>query len=123
MLMEMVDILDHPSVEPAADSNVIEGGEVLDELTQPDTTGMRADRDAELRRQQLHRDHLVDPSEPAGVDLADADRIGLEQLLEHYTVVNVLPGRDPDRGDGAGDHGVAEDVVRARRLLDPVRVE
>ena len=61
---------------------------------------------------------------PAGrVDLAHADRVGLEQLLEHDPVVDVLAGGHPDRRHGTGDRGVAEDVVRARRLLDPVRVE
>ena len=50
-------------------------------------------------------------------------RVGLEELLEHDPVVDVLAGRDPDRGDGPGDRGVAEDVVGAGRLLDPVRIE
>ena len=35
----------------------------------------------------------------------------------------MLACRHPNRGDGPGDGGVAEHVVRARRLLDPVGVE
>jgi hypothetical protein len=43
----------------------------------------------------------------------------LQQLLEHDAVVHVLARGDRDRGHGGADAGVAEDVVGARRLLDP----
>ena len=49
--------------------------------------------------------------------------LGLEELLEHDPVVDVLAGRHPDRRDAAGDRRVAEDVVGRGRLLDPVRIE
>src|SRR4051794_4893109 len=44
VLVEVVDVLDHPAVELAADGDVVEDGEVLDELAQADSTGVRADR-------------------------------------------------------------------------------
>ena len=62
---------------------------------------MRADRDAELRGQQQHRDHLVDAADAAGVDLADVDRLGLEELLEDHAVLHVLAGRDAGSGRSA----------------------
>ncbi len=43
----------------------------------------------------------------------------LEELLEHDPVVDVLAAGDRHRGDGGADAGVADDVVGARRLLDP----
>ena len=95
MLVQVVDELDDAVLALAADGDEVERGQVLDELAQPDAAGVRADGDAELGRQQQHRDDLVDPGEPAGVDLADADRLRLQQLLEDHAVLRVLPGRDP----------------------------
>ncbi len=57
--MEVVDVLDHPAVERAADRDVVDHGQVLDELAQPDAAGMGADRDAELGGHQQDRDDLV----------------------------------------------------------------
>src|SRR5438128_11048791 len=59
------------------------------------------------------------PATPAGVDLHDVDRLGLEQLLEHDTVGDMLTRRDPDRVHRSADGCRAEDVIGARRLLDP----
>ena len=107
----------------AAHRDVVEGGQVLDELAQADATGVRADGHPELGGQQQDRDDLVDATEPARVDLADAEGPGRQELLEHDPVVDVLAGGDPDGRHGPGDRGVTEDVVGAGRLLDPVRVE
>ena len=121
--MEVVDVFDHPALERARHADVVDDRQVLDELAQPDAAGMGTDRHAELGRHEQDSKHLVDSAEARGVDLAHADRVGLEELLEHHPVVDVLAGRDADRGERPGDRRVAEDVVGARRLLDPVRVE
>ena len=84
---------------------------------------MRTHRHAELRGHQHHREVFVHAAEPAAVDLAEADRLGLQELLEHHAVGAVFAGRDADRPDRPRDRGVPEDVVRARGLLDPERVE
>ena len=94
---------------------------MLDVLAQPDTAGVGANGDVELRREEKDRDRLVDATDATGVELADVDRLGLEELLEHHPVLDVLAGRDADRGDVAADARVAEHVVRARRFLDPPR--
>ena len=112
----------------AGDRDVVEHGQVLDQLAQPDAAGVRAHRDAELGGQQQDRDVLVDPGDPARVDLQHVDRVGLQQLLEHHPVGDVLAGGHRDRPpSGAArqrlpDGRVAEHVVRAGRLLDPRRV-
>ena len=71
MLVEVVDILDHPALERAGNADVVDDREVLHELAQPDAAGVGADRHAELRRHQQDRQHLVHAAEPACVDLAD----------------------------------------------------
>ena len=84
---------------------------------------MRAHRHAELRRQQEDRQDLVEPTETAGVELAEADGFRLEQLLEDDAVLAVLAGGDLNWRDRARDRGMAQHVVGAGRLLDPVRIE
>ena len=123
MLVEVVHELQHASLRAAADHDVVERGEVHHQLAQADAAGVRADRHPELVGQQLHREDLVDAGEAAGIDLGEADGVGLEELLPHHPIVDVLAGGDLEGCDGAGDGGVAEDVVRAGGLLDPERVE
>ena len=55
--------------------------------------------------------------------MAVVDRLCLEHLLEEDTVHPVFTGGDTDRRDGFADGSVSEDVVGARRLLDPQRLE
>ena len=62
--------------------HVVEHRQVLDHLAQPDAARVRADRHAELGREQQDRDVLVDPGHPGGVDLDVRDRAELEQLFE-----------------------------------------
>src|ERR1700729_3236545 len=84
---------------------------------------MRTYRDAEFRRQQQHREHLVETAETTGVDLAKIDRARLHQLLEDHTILTMLAGSDADRLDPAPNRRVTEDVIGTRWLLDPQRVE
>ena len=93
------------------------------ELAQPDATRMRADPNPELRREQENRDVLVHPADPGGVDSAGCQGAGGEHLLEDDAIGDVLTGRNEHRGDRSADRGVAQDVIGAGRLLDPVRVE
>ena len=93
----MVDPLDDAVLERAADGDVVEERQVLDVLAQADAARVRADRDAELGGEQQDRDRLVDAADAARVELADVDRLGLEELLEDDPVLDVLAGRDPDR--------------------------
>ena len=63
------------------------------------------------------------PRDAGGVDLHDVDRPGLQQLLEDDPVLRRARRWRPGSGaTRAADGGVAEHVVGAGRLLDPVRV-
>src|SRR5439155_726625 len=103
VFMQVVDEFDPATLGRAADRDVIEHRQVLDHLAQPDAAGMRADRNAELRGEQQDRDVLIHASDPAGVDLTDADSAGSEELFEHDAVRDVLAGSDPDGCNGPGD--------------------
>src|ERR1022692_3979508 len=94
---------------------------VLGVFAKAHAAGVRADGHAELRGKEQHRNDLVHTAQPARVDLAARDRLGLEQLLEHHAILAVLARGDADAegGKGPGDRRVAEDVIGAGRLLDP----
>ncbi len=121
--MQVVDEFGDAAVEAAGDGDVVEDRQVLHELAQPDPAGVRADRNAELLRHEVHGKNLVDAAESRRVELAVVDRLGLEHLLEEHAVHAVLAGGDADRRHRLADRGVTEHVVRARRLLDPERLE
>ena len=119
VLVQVIDELgDRSSIRPD-DGDVVEHRQMLHQLAQPDAAGVRAHRHAELRRHQDHREVLVDAAEPAAVDLAEANRLRLQQLLEDDPVVAVLAGRHADRPHASRNRRMPEHVVRARRLLDP----
>ncbi|MNC52353.1 hypothetical protein D3C75_1016950 [compost metagenome] len=105
------------------DGDVVEQRDVLHVLAQTDATAVGADRDVELGGHQQHDQHLIEPTQPGGVQLAEVQGAGLEHLLEHHPVVAVLTGGHADRCDTLADAGVAEDVVGAGRLFDPQRIE
>ncbi|GAA4938390.1 hypothetical protein GCM10023238_00090 [Streptomyces heliomycini] len=123
VVVQMVDVLDDPVLGGAGQGHVVEHRQVLDEFAQADPAGVRAHRDAVLGGEQQDGEVLGDAADPGGVDLDDVEGAGLEELLEDDPVLRVLAGGHLHRGDGAADGRVAEDVVGAGGLLDPVRVE
>src|SRR5256714_11692353 len=123
MLVQVIHVLDDAVLERPAHADVIEHREVLHVLAQAYAAGMWADGDAELRGEQQHGQDLIDPAQPATIDLTEADRTGLHELLEQDAVVTLLSGRDTDRRDGPRDGGVTQHVVWAGRLLDPPGIE
>src|SRR6266542_1371810 len=86
-------------------------------------SSVRPDGHAELRGHQHDGEVLVHAAEPAAVDLAEVDRFGLQQLLEDDAVLRVLAGGHADRAYGVPYRRMSQHVVRARRLLDPPRIE
>src|ERR1700687_4217631 len=123
VFVQVVDELAGAVFQRAAHGDVVEDRQVLDVLAEPDAAGVRAHRDAELRRQQKYGQDLVDATEPAAVDLAEVDRLGLHELLEHHAVLHVLARCDADWLDRFADAAVAKHVIRAGGLLDPPRVD
>ena len=73
------------------DAHEIQHRQVLHVFAQADAAGVRADRHAELRRQQQNRQHFVDAADPATVDLTDSNRVRLQKLLEHHPVGDISP--------------------------------
>lgn len=65
-----------------------------DVLAQAHTSGVGADRDAELGGHKQNSKHLAHTSKANGVDLTDIDGFGLEELLEDHSVMCVLTRRD-----------------------------
>ena len=121
--VQVVDIFEDPVIEARPHRDIVEEARMLDEFAEPDPPCMGTDGKAELLGQQQHRDHLVGAGQTRPVELDEAQAASLHELLEHHRVVAMLSGGHRDRRDLAGDAGVAEDVVGARRLLDPPGVE
>src|SRR5207302_9571824 len=103
VLVQMVDILDDPILERAADADVVEDREMLHVLAQANATGVRTDGDAELGCEEQYGDHFVHAAQPAAIDLAKPNRVALHELLEHDTVLAVFARRDADRRDRSGN--------------------
>lgn len=80
-------------------------------LGQTDTTAVGHDGDVVFGGHEQHGDDFVYTAQTAGVDLADVDCAGLEELLEHDAVLAHLAGGDADAVglEGFADGLVAED--------------
>src|SRR5262249_35869283 len=119
VLVKMLDVLADPVLQRGADRDVVEYRQVLHVLAQTDSAAVRADRDAELRRQQQDREHLVHSSQPAGVALAEDDRDELKELLENDAVLEVLARGDAYGSDRIPDPPLSQHISWAGGLLDP----
>ena len=75
VLVQVVGELDRAVLQAAADADVVDQRDVLPVLAQAEAAGVRADRHAELRREQQHRQRFVEAAEPAVVELAEVDRL------------------------------------------------
>ncbi len=101
----------------------VEHREVLHELAQPHPAGVGADRHAELLGAIEVAPAMISfdaRQADSRVELALVDRLRLEELLEEHAVHAVLARGHPTGRHRAAHRGVPEDVVGARRLLDPV---
>src|SRR5205809_7708260 len=96
---------------------------MLHVLAQSHTAGMGTNGNSELSGHQHDGQHLIDPAQPAAVDLAEPYRPGLKQLFENDAILAGLPGGDADRFDCPGNRGVPEHVVVAGGLLYPSWIE
>src|SRR5207245_10766138 len=90
VLAGVLDVLEDGVFEGPADGDVIEQRDGLHVLAKAARAGMWADRHAELGRQEEHRQHLVQAAEAACIQLAEADRLSLEELLEDHAVLTML---------------------------------
>ena len=120
VLVELVAPLDHAIGLGRGDGDEVPHREVLHRLAQPDPAGVRTHRHAELGREQDVRDVLVDARDPAGIDLHDIDRIGLEQLLEDDALRTCAPpwrcGSERPRHGCAHARGCRRDASAPRPM-------
>src|SRR5688572_27793309 len=123
MLVQVVDVLGDAVLEAGADANIVDHNEMVDILAEADAAGVRANRDVELFGEQHHGQAFVDAAQPAAVELTEADRFELHELLENYAVLAHLAGGNADRGDGLGNRRMANDIIRRGRLFDPPQIE
>lgn len=73
-----------------------------------------------LGSHQQHTQHFTDACESAGINLTNIDRVRLEQLLEHHTVMCMFPSCNTDsvRLECTPDRSMAKSIIWCRRLLD-----
>ena len=73
-----------------------------------------------LGSHQQHTQHLTDSCESACINLTNIDRVRLEQLLEHHTVMRMFPSRNTNsvRLECTPDRGMAKSIIWCRRLLN-----
>ena len=114
----MVHVLDHAPLTRAGHADEIDHGQMLHILAKAHAPGMRTHGQTVLCGQQEYQQHLVDPSQPAGVDLHHVDGATQDELLEENAVLAHLSRGDLDRGNGFAHRAVALHIVRAGRLLD-----
>src|SRR5690242_11969402 len=119
----MRSVLDHAVLQRATDGNVVEDRKMLHVFTQADTARVWADRDTEVGCHQEYRQHFIDTTHAAGIDLANANGVRLKELLENDTILHMLSGGNTNRRNGACNGGVSKYIIRAGRLFDPERVE
>src|SRR6266478_4025562 len=101
--------------------NVVEQGEVLMQL--PHVPDMGRHRAAKLLRKNADREKLAHSRQSGAVGLDVVKCFGLQEILEHYPIGNVLPCCDSYRRNFARQDNVRPNVVRMRGLLDPQRTE
>ena len=85
----------------------------------------RVQRLVELCSHQHDGHDLVQSAQTTSIRLDVVQRLRLQELLEHDTILAMLAGGDFDvvLAQGSADSGVAEDVVRGGRFLDEERFE
>src|SRR5712691_2034941 len=92
-------------------------------FTKANAAGVRTDRDAEFGSHEENGQDFVYPADTAGVDLADADGVGLKELLEDDAILHVLTRGNSDRRYCSRDLCMSKNIVRAGGLFDPEGVE
>src|SRR5579883_942488 len=96
---------------------------MLDVFTQSNAAGMWADGNTKLCRQQQNRKYFVDTTQAAGIDLTEADRLGLQELLEDDTILYMFAGCHADRSNGMRNACMTKHIVRAGRLFNPPGID
>lgn len=118
MLMQMIDIL--KDTELSTDTDIVNGTQMLSVLWESHTTRMGHDGNVELLSHEEHGEDFIHATHAAGVNLADVNGAGGEELLEDHAVLAHFSGGDADsvRAECVTNGFVAENVVWRSGLLD-----
>src|SRR5438132_14402098 len=119
----MIHVLNASVLQRSAEREVIEERKMLNIFAKPDSARMRTNRHAELGRHQQHCQYLVYAPKTTAIDLAKANRVGLQQLFEYHAILTVFAGCYPDGCNRAGNLRMAQHVIGRGRLFNPVRIE
>src|SRR5690348_754962 len=92
-------------------------------LTQSYTSCMGTYWYPELGRHQQDGEHLVHSTWAGCINLAEGNGFGLKELLEDDAVLHLLPCRHLNGGNRPCNGGMTEDIIWARWLLNPPRIE
>ena len=74
----------------------------------------------ELVRQKADGEELADARNPCGVDLDEVNGPSFEKIFEHHTIRHMLTESDAHGSDCLSQLAMGRDVVRMRRLFDPI---
>src|SRR4030095_13722683 len=92
---------------------------MLHVFAKADAAGMRAYGEAELCGHQDDREILIHSAQTAAINVDEIDPPGLHELLEENAIGAVFTGGNTHGMNGPGDRGMAQDIVRVRRFLNP----
>src|SRR5438105_12853000 len=92
-------------------------------FTKTNAARVRTDRDAEFGSHEENGQDFVYASDAAGIDLADADGVGLKELLEDDTILHMLAGGNTDWRNCSCNGSMTKNIVWTGRLLNPERIE
>src|SRR2546421_7736333 len=92
---------------------------MLHVLAQPNATSVRANWNIKLRSHEQYCDDFVHAAQPTAINLAKAQCTCLQELLEHYSILAMLSGRNTNGRNGVCNLGMTEHIIRTRRLFNP----
>src|SRR5215469_7567525 len=84
---------------------------------------MWADWNTKFGSHEKNCQNLVYSSDTAGIDLADANGIGLEELLENNTILHMLASSNADWCNGPCYCSMAKNIIRASWFFNPEGVK
>jgi len=121
--MQMINVLQHTQLPTNAD--IINRTQMLRIFGETDTAAVGYNWDVELLCHQKNGEDLINTTHTAGIDLADVNGAGCEELFEDDAVLAHFTRRDTDAvgAESVADGFVAEDIVGGGGLFDEPGLE
>ena len=119
VFVQMIHKFDHAVAFSATHCHVVEHREVLDSLTKPYPSGVGADPDSELRREQEYSHVFIDTCDSGCVDLKNFKGFRLQELFEDHAVLHVLTSGNWYGSYTACYRSESQHVIGTRGLFEP----